>query len=547
MNKAELRQFALRIQSEKVLCEAQRMQAVEAQNRTEVELSTVGLELDSIQSRMAEVSADYAAVSEANAALKEEGQTLRIEQYKLQLLWMAKQALASTLRSEMQMMQEMAAKEKGPVPMRKEPSQRVASDFLQEIIMGGGSFGDHSLQLELAAIHVPWQIIEDPLTSGDYYRDEWHGDGRGTRAFVYDRIWSLDEVGCTVQKPFNISVRFGSTEGKTLCSAGVGDRAFLPRKDAREFMTFGAEVLRGKVITFNFSSGVSSEFWLQGVEEVAYRRDVEVATAARPVLSLINDEEQGVNLDLVEWNDEVFLGLTRRAMEILGSGIEFGEAPVVHYELLGDDYVKSQWDEPAYIRFGDQGEEYENRLRYYSEDVLRVSRSGFSLTFEKQEDGTCDGFIPVYPDMLLFRVRDADGASRDEGTHQIAQSVSDDWSWSVCEDCVPFSQLEEFPLLETCSTGNAVEQFLCSELAMMDLLEEAVEAESVTEESIVFVRFVVQSNGSITDAQVLESVDPALDAAAVQAVGALPSLSVARKDGWAVPVEMCLPVRFTLN
>ena len=65
-------------------------------------------------------------------------------------------------------------------------------------------------------------------------------------------------------------------------------------------------------------------------------------------------------------------------------------------------------------------------------------------------------------------------------------------------------------------------------------------------QGIVNVRFVVTTNGTISDVQVLVPVDQRLDAEALRVVSALPAIQPAMKDGQAVPVEMCLPVRFSL-
>ena len=62
----------------------------------------------------------------------------------------------------------------------------------------------------------------------------------------------------------------------------------------------------------------------------------------------------------------------------------------------------------------------------------------------------------------------------------------------------------------------------------------------------VVLRFVVETDGSITDIKVVRSICPSLDAEAVRVVSGMPKWIPARQNGRNVPIYYNLPVRFTL-
>ena len=64
----------------------------------------------------------------------------------------------------------------------------------------------------------------------------------------------------------------------------------------------------------------------------------------------------------------------------------------------------------------------------------------------------------------------------------------------------------------------------------------------------VIVRFVVEKDCSVSEVEVLKSVDPLLDAEAVRVVGTLPKFEKpAKKDGKTVRVYYMLPISFALK
>ncbi len=63
----------------------------------------------------------------------------------------------------------------------------------------------------------------------------------------------------------------------------------------------------------------------------------------------------------------------------------------------------------------------------------------------------------------------------------------------------------------------------------------------------VYVRFVVNEKGKVTDVQVIRGVDPLLDAEAVRVVKSLPDYTPGKQRGKAVKVSHSVPIKFALQ
>ena len=74
-----------------------------------------------------------------------------------------------------------------------------------------------------------------------------------------------------------------------------------------------------------------------------------------------------------------------------------------------------------------------------------------------------------------------------------------------------------------------------------------IEAQKAGIQGRVFVTFVVKSDGSIININVMRSVSPVLDQEAVRVVSLMPNWKPARKDGVAVNCSFTLPVNFKLR
>ena len=63
----------------------------------------------------------------------------------------------------------------------------------------------------------------------------------------------------------------------------------------------------------------------------------------------------------------------------------------------------------------------------------------------------------------------------------------------------------------------------------------------------VYVRFIVEKDGSITNAEVLRTIDPLLNAEALRLVNAMPKWSPAKVDGKPVRFRYTIPISFQIQ
>ena len=73
------------------------------------------------------------------------------------------------------------------------------------------------------------------------------------------------------------------------------------------------------------------------------------------------------------------------------------------------------------------------------------------------------------------------------------------------------------------------------------------EAESKSIQGRVVTTFVIEKDGSIADAEVVKSVDPALDAEALRVIKAMPKWTPGKQDGKPIRVKYTMPITFALQ
>ena len=73
------------------------------------------------------------------------------------------------------------------------------------------------------------------------------------------------------------------------------------------------------------------------------------------------------------------------------------------------------------------------------------------------------------------------------------------------------------------------------------------EAESKSIQGRVIITFVIEKDGSIEDAEVVKSVDPALDAEALRVVKAMPKWTPGKQEGKPIRVKYTMPITFALQ
>lgn len=109
-------------------------------------------------------------------------------------------------------------------------------------------------------------------------------------------------------------------------------------------------------------------------------------------------------------------------------------------------------------------------------------------------------------------------------------------------DSVGFSKgviFEDFEMPATFNGGlEGLKEYLAENVKMPDKYSE------VCITGRVIVSFVIERDGSISDAKVMKSLDPELDAEALRVVMAMPKWSPAKNRGKAVRTRMAIPICF---
>jgi Ca-activated chloride channel homolog len=103
-----------------------------------------------------------------------------------------------------------------------------------------------------------------------------------------------------------------------------------------------------------------------------------------------------------------------------------------------------------------------------------------------------------------------------------------------------FCFVEQMPMFQ----GGDIAQFQQYVQTHLEYPKEAIEAAI---QGTVFVKFVIDENGNITDVEVIRSIDKLLDDAALKAVKSSPKWIPGKQRGKPVKVTFTIPVRFLLN
>jgi periplasmic protein TonB len=92
--------------------------------------------------------------------------------------------------------------------------------------------------------------------------------------------------------------------------------------------------------------------------------------------------------------------------------------------------------------------------------------------------------------------------------------------------------------------------YIGGDAAMMKYLSKNIKYPAIARENgikgTVFVKFVVEKNGTVSEVSVAKGVDPSLDAEAKRVVSSMPKWTPGKQAGQAVAVQYTLPVKFQL-
>ena len=150
------------------------------------------------------------------------------------------------------------------------------------------------------------------------------------------------------------------------------------------------------------------------------------------------------------------------------------------------------------------------------ENMIRIIKTGY-----KEFKGIINSDNPV---VTLTKLKDNGNASK-EGNSQFEEALE-----------MAADELPEFP-------GGTI--------SLMEYLRKNIKYPAVCRENNVqgrvVVSFTIDTDGSITDAEVVRSVDPLLDAEALRTISQMPAWKPGKKDGNIVKVRYSVPINFRLD
>lgn len=120
------------------------------------------------------------------------------------------------------------------------------------------------------------------------------------------------------------------------------------------------------------------------------------------------------------------------------------------------------------------------------------------------------------------------------------------------EDPIPFAVVESVPIFPGCEAYIENEERKdCFQSQLLRFVSENfVYSEAARQLKIqgrIIVSFVVEKNGSVTNVQVLRSVDPWLDEEAVRVISSLPAIEPAKQRGKPVRMSFVVPIKIELK
>jgi protein TonB len=120
------------------------------------------------------------------------------------------------------------------------------------------------------------------------------------------------------------------------------------------------------------------------------------------------------------------------------------------------------------------------------------------------------------------------------------------------DEILNFAVVENKPVFPGCENEPTEEaKFACFQRALMTFVARNVDypemARQMGVQGRVFVSFVVEKNGSVSNVQVARGVDQMLDKSAVDVVSKLPSMKPAKQSGRAVRMSYTVPINFKLQ
>ncbi len=201
-------------------------------------------------------------------------------------------------------------------------------------------------------------------------------------------------------------------------------------------------------------------------------------------------------------------------------------------------------------------------LAWTSYDISETSAFDFEIELIEDEEIPRDVITPPPPppppkqttiieivddEEEIEEELDIDDMELDEDTEiEVIEEVEEE-----VEDDTPFMIVENMPALGDCKKFRGDERHQCTQMEIIKYVSQNTKYPPIAKDAgiqgTVFVYFVVDRKGKVTDAKVLRPVDPRLDKEALRVIESLPDFEPGEQRGKAVPVQYTIPVKFIIR
>jgi protein TonB len=123
---------------------------------------------------------------------------------------------------------------------------------------------------------------------------------------------------------------------------------------------------------------------------------------------------------------------------------------------------------------------------------------------------------------------------------------------TIMDDFVPvFEEEEEVVEMEIFTVVESMPGYPGGDAARMKFLQENIKYPQMARESgiqgTVYVTFVVETDGSVTDVRVLRGIGGGCDEEAIRVINLMPNWNAGKQRGKPVRVQFNMPIKFTLQ
>lgn len=201
-------------------------------------------------------------------------------------------------------------------------------------------------------------------------------------------------------------------------------------------------------------------------------------------------------------------------------------------------------------------------LAWTSYDISEASAFDFEIELIEDEEIPVDVITPPPPppppqQTTIIEIVDdeeeieeeleVDDMEIDEDTEiEVIDEVEEE-----VEDDTPFMIVENMPALGDCKKMRGDERHQCTQMEIIKYVSQNTKYPPIAKDAgiqgTVFVYFVVDKKGKVTDAKVLRPVDPRLDKEALRVIESLPEFEPGEQRGKAVSVQYTIPVKFIIR